>query len=90
MPPLVNGLMRSAYSVQRAAYSILVIANTYVQKVKAKIADMEIPMLADNIIAQSADINVDKCIERYLQIRERSHLPKRITQLKKILKDYNL
>lgn len=29
------------------------IANTYAQKVRAKIADMEIPMLADNIIAQS-------------------------------------
>jgi len=28
-------------------------ANNYVQKVKGKIADMEIPMLADNIIAQS-------------------------------------
>ena len=36
------------------------------------------------------NINVGKCVERYLQVRERSHLPKRINELKKILKDYNL
>jgi len=36
------------------------------------------------------DIDVNKGIERYLQVREKSDLPKRIKEIKKILKFYKL
>lgn len=35
-------------------------------------------------------INVNKGVERYLQVREASDLPKRIAEIKKILEDYDL
>ncbi len=47
-------------------------ANNYAQKVKAKIADMEIPMLADNIISQSLFKN---CLPfHYAALDNRNHL----------------
>ncbi|MBI3601141.1 MAG: hypothetical protein HY097_10965, partial [Nitrospinae bacterium] len=56
----------------------------------AKITGADLGLLAGKTPVINTDINVDKCVERYLRVRERSHLPKRINELKKILKDYNL
>lgn len=56
----------------------------------AKITAAGLGLLASKTPIINTNINVDKCVERYLQVRERSHLPKRINELKKILKDYNL
>ncbi len=56
----------------------------------AKITGADLGLLANKSPIINTNINVNKCVERYLQVRERSHLPKRINELKKILKDYNL
>lgn len=56
----------------------------------AKITGAHLELLASETPIINANINVDKCVERYLQVREKSDLPKRIKELKKILKDYNL
>src|SRR3989338_538448 len=56
----------------------------------AKITEADLGLLSSKTPLINTNINVDKCVERYLQVRERSHLPKRINELKKILKDYNL
>ncbi len=56
----------------------------------AKITGADLGLLSSKTPIINTEINVDKCVERYLQVRERSHLPKRINELKKILKDYNL
>ncbi len=56
----------------------------------AKITGADLGLLSSKTPIINADINVARCVERYLQVREKSHLPKRIEQLKKILKDYNL
>ena len=56
----------------------------------AKITGADLGLLSNPTPIINIDINVDKCVERYLHVREKSHLPKRIIELKKIIKDYNL
>jgi hypothetical protein len=56
----------------------------------AKITGADLGLLASKTPIINTNINVDKCVERYLQVRESSDLPKRIKELKKIIKDYNL
>lgn len=51
-------------------------------------ADLELLSRKDPVI--NSDINVDRCVTRYLQVREKSNLHKRIKELKKLLEDYNL
>ncbi|MDO8537713.1 MAG: hypothetical protein Q7S21_02410 [archaeon] len=56
----------------------------------AKITGADLSLLASKTPVINSNINVNSCVEKYLQVREKSHLPKRITELKKILTDYNL
>lgn len=56
----------------------------------ARITGADLSLISNKTPIINKNINVNKCVERYLQVRERSHLPKRIKELKKILTDYNL
>ncbi len=56
----------------------------------ARITGADLGLLSSRTPIINTDINVDKCVERYLHVREISHLPKRIGELKKILMDYSL
>ncbi|HEX5152956.1 MAG TPA: hypothetical protein VFW07_16010 [Parafilimonas sp.] len=56
----------------------------------AKITGADLTLISSKTPIINTNINVNSCVERYLQVREKSHLPKRITELKKILADYNL
>lgn len=62
--------------------------NELIELAKRTGADLE--LLSSRTPKINTNINVGKCVGRYLQVRERSHLPKRINELKKILVDYNL
>lgn len=62
--------------------------NELIELAKRTGADLE--LLSSKTPKINTIINVDKCVGRYLQVRERSHLPKRINELKRILVDYNL
>jgi hypothetical protein len=55
----------------------------------AKITGADLTLISSKTPIINTNINVNKCVERYLQVREMSHLPKRIKELKKILTDYN-
>ena len=56
----------------------------------AKITGADLSLLSSKEPIINTDINVNNCVDRYLQVRERSHLPRRINELKKIISDYNL
>lgn len=56
----------------------------------AKITGADLSLISNKTPIINSNINVNRCVERYLQVRENSHLPKRIKELKKILNDYNL
>lgn len=56
----------------------------------AKITGADLSLLASKTPVINSNINVNSCVEKYLQVREKSHLPKRIKELKKILTDYKL
>ena len=56
----------------------------------AKITGADLGLISSEVPVINKNIDVNKCVERYLQVREKSHLPKRINELKKILNDYDL
>lgn len=56
----------------------------------AKITGADLSLISKRTPEINTNINVNSCVERFLQVREKSHLPKRITELKKILVDYDL
>ncbi len=56
----------------------------------AKITGADLSLISCEKPVINKNIDVNKCVERYLQVREKSHLPKRINELKKILTVYNL
>ncbi|MDQ6762421.1 MAG: hypothetical protein M3015_07315 [Bacteroidota bacterium] len=56
----------------------------------AKITGADLSLISNKTPIINTHINVNSCVERYLQVREKSHLPKRVTELKKIITDYNL
>lgn len=56
----------------------------------AKITGADLSLISSETPIINTNINVNSCVQRYLQVREKSHLPKRIKELKKILTDYNL
>ena len=56
----------------------------------AKKTGADLSLISSKTPVINTNINVDSCVERFLQVREKSHLPKRITELKKILLDYKL
>ncbi|GAB4441768.1 MAG: hypothetical protein OHK0040_12980 [bacterium] len=56
----------------------------------ARITGADLELLARKEPVVNPNIDVDKCVSRYLQVRERSNLHKRIKELKKLLNDYKL
>lgn len=56
----------------------------------AKITGADLSLLASRIPVVNRDIDVDACVTRFLSVRERSNLPKRIAELKRLLEDYRL
>jgi hypothetical protein len=56
----------------------------------AKITGADLSLLSKRKPVVNTHIDVDKCVSRVLQVRERSDLSKRIRGLKKLLEDYNL
>jgi len=56
----------------------------------ARISGANLELLARKEPIVNPNIDVDRCVSRYLQVRERSNLSKRIRELKKLLEDYKL
>ncbi|MBI5098016.1 MAG: hypothetical protein HZB30_02095 [Nitrospirae bacterium] len=56
----------------------------------AKITGADLSLISSKLPIPNDNINVNKCVERYLKVREKSNLKKRITELKKIIKKYAL
>jgi hypothetical protein len=56
----------------------------------AKITGADLNLISSNRPIMNRNIDVNKGVERYLQVREKSDLPKRITEIKKILQVYDL
>ncbi len=56
----------------------------------AKITRADLSMLASKTPIINDKIDVNKCVARYLQVREKSDLLKRIRELRKIIASYNL
>jgi len=56
----------------------------------AKITGADLTLISRKIPIINNNIDVNRCVERYLKVREKSHLLKRIKELKKIIFSYNL
>jgi hypothetical protein len=56
----------------------------------AKLIGADLGLLASKAPVLNPNINVNACVSRFLKVRERSNLPKRIAELKKLLRDYDL
>ena len=56
----------------------------------AKITGANIALISSKHPIMNHNIDVNKGVERYLQVREKSDLPKRIKEIKKILQVYDL
>jgi hypothetical protein len=56
----------------------------------ARITGADLALLSRKDPTVNSNVNVDRCVTRYLQVRERSNLNKRIKELKKLIKDYAL
>jgi len=56
----------------------------------AKISGANIDLISSKTPIMNRNIDINKGVERFLQVRERSDLPKRIKEIKKILQVYEL
>lgn len=56
----------------------------------ARITGADLQLLSSKEPVINTAIDVNACVDRYLKVREESHLPKRIEELKKIISDYKL
>lgn len=56
----------------------------------SRITGADLSLLANPTPVLNANVDVDACVSRYLQVREKSNLKKRLTELKKLLSDYDL
>lgn len=56
----------------------------------AKITGADLKLISSKKPVMNYNIDVNKGVERYLQVRERSDLPKRIKEIKKIIQIYGL
>lgn len=56
----------------------------------ARITGANLELISHKLPIMNHNIDVNKGVERYLQVRERSDLPKRIKEIKKILQVYEL
>jgi 5-methylcytosine-specific restriction endonuclease McrA len=51
-------------------------------------ADLDLLTSAKPVV--NVNVDVDACVSRYMKVREKSNLKKRLTELKKLLEDYDL
>lgn len=56
----------------------------------SKITGADLGLISSKTPIMNTNIDVNKCVERYLQVREKSDLRKRVKELKKIIVDYKL
>lgn len=56
----------------------------------AKLTGADLGLISSKTPIMNRNIDVNKGVERYLQVREKSDLPKRIKEIKKILQVYDL
>ena len=56
----------------------------------AKITGADLELISSKHPIRNHDIDIDKGVERFLQVREESDLPERIQEIKKILQHYGL
>jgi hypothetical protein len=56
----------------------------------AKITGADLGLISSRLPILNNNVNENKCVERYLKVREKSNLKKRISGLKKIIKKYGL
>lgn len=56
----------------------------------AKITGADLSLISTKLPMMNNNIDVNKCVDRYLKVREKSNLKKRISELKKIIKKYGL
>lgn len=56
----------------------------------ARITGANLELISQKLSIVNHNIDVNKGVERYLQVREKSDLPKRIKEIKKILQVYEL
>lgn len=56
----------------------------------ARITGADLQLLSNNKPIVNPNIDVDACVTRYLQVRERTNLEKRIKELKELLEEYDL
>jgi hypothetical protein len=56
----------------------------------ARLTGADLALLSRKHPVVNTNIDVDKCVTRYLQVREHSNLNKRIRELKQLLEDYGL
>jgi hypothetical protein len=56
----------------------------------SRITGADLSLLANPTLVVNTNVNVDACVSRYLQVREKSNLKKRLTELKKLLVEYEL
>jgi 5-methylcytosine-specific restriction endonuclease McrA len=56
----------------------------------SRITGADLSLLAGSKAVVNSNIDVDACVSRYLKVREKSDLKKRLTELKKLLADYVL
>ena len=82
-------LSREANSKKRNKWPSHFYTNTELLKL-ARLTGADLSLLSRQKPVVNPNINVDKCVTRYLRVREHSSLSKRIKELKKLLEDYNL
>ncbi|MDI6774552.1 MAG: hypothetical protein QME60_04040 [Verrucomicrobiota bacterium] len=56
----------------------------------ARITGADLTLLASKSVVVNPNIDVDACVTRFLSVRERSNLAKRISELKRLLEDCDL
>jgi len=56
----------------------------------SKITGADLTLLASRSPVVNPNIDVNACVSRFLKVRERSNLPKRLRELKELLEEYSL
>lgn len=82
-------LSRSANENKRDKWPSKFYSNTELIEL-ARIAGANIDLISSELPVMNHNIDVNRGVERYLQVREMSDLPKRIKEIKKILLVYEL
>jgi len=54
----------------------------------AKITGADLGLISSRAPVMNNNVDVNKCVNRYLRVREKSNLRKRINELKKVIKNY--